>query len=70
MSIREGFEWTEVEPPVRCVLQRRRHGVGRASIQEDRPSSDRQTDRQEETEGKRDKERALELIYRFTCVHE
>lgn len=21
MSIREGFEWTEVEPPVRCVLQ-------------------------------------------------
>lgn len=51
MSIREGFEWTEVEPPVRCVLQRRRHGAGRAGIRQ----RDRQA-RQEETVGKTDKE--------------
>lgn len=36
VSIREGFEWTEVEPPVRCVLRKRRDGAGRAGIQEGR----------------------------------
>lgn len=33
----------------------------------------RETDGQEETEGKRDKDteqQSCELIYRFTCVHE
>lgn len=29
VSIREGFEWTEVEPPVRYMLQKRRVGAGR-----------------------------------------
>lgn len=33
VSIREGFEWTEVEPPVVCVLQRRRRGGRRAGFQ-------------------------------------
>lgn len=66
MSIREGFEWTEVVPPVRCVLQRRRRGAGRAGVQKDGRS-----DGKEETEGNRDKEQqCCELIYRFTCVHE
>lgn len=47
VSIREGFEWTEVEPPVRCVLQRRRREVRRAGIQTGR---DRQTGRKEQKE--------------------
>lgn len=67
VSIREGFEWTEVELPVRCVLQRRRHRVGR--------KIDRETDRQAGRNRRKDrhketKQQGWELIYRFTCVHE
>lgn len=60
MSIREGFEWTEVEPPVRCVCCREgdMERGGQAFRKIDR-ETDRQAGRQEETEGKRDKEREL-----------
>lgn len=68
VSIREGFEWTEVEPPVRCVLQRRKTWSAEGRHSDRR----RETDRQEEREGKGDKDaeqQNRELIYRFTCVH-
>lgn len=68
VSIREGFEWTEVEPPARCVLQRRKTWSAEGRHSDRR----RETDRQEEREGKGDKDaeqQNRELIYRFTCVH-
>lgn len=68
VSIREGFEWTEVEPPVGCVLKRRRDGGRRAGFLW---LTGRQTNRQEEAEEKRDKEtgqQGCEHIYRFTCT--
>lgn len=48
VSIREGFEWTEVEPPVRCVLRKRRDRSRGAGIHGEKP---RQTDRKKVKEG-------------------
>lgn len=49
VSIREGFEWTEVEPPVGYVLQGRRRGGRRLAV------IDRRAGRQ--ASGSRTKER-------------
>lgn len=59
-----GLKWSF---QLRCVLQRRRHGVGRETDWEtDRQAGrNRRKDRHEET-----KQQGCELIYRFTCVHE
>lgn len=64
MSIREGFEWTEVEPPVRCVCV--------CVLQIDR-EIDRQTGgkKQKERETKRQRHRAVSLfIDSHVCTDE